>query len=146
MAEKIMNVHDMVQDMLHNVMGEIIEINDKNGHIFVMTDRGVYETTLDMVEKMVKESQEEAPKNDEEVYHRPNRYKVIDNYDVIDIASAVIDNNEMTGTEAICTMNGLKYWVRWKQKTPRASLKKAIEYAERMLQEIEAHPEKYPEG
>lgn len=50
------------------------------------------------------------------------------------IASAVTG---LTGMEAYCTGNIVKYVSRWKHKNGVEDLKKAIWYAERLIQEVE---------
>lgn len=80
-----------------------------------------------------------------EEIHSPSRYRAGE-YECIEVAGAVLEANNLTGIPAICTFNGLKYWWRWKQKTPRASLLKTIEYATKLLKYIDEHPEEFGEG
>ena len=42
----------------------------------------------------------------------------------------------LTGIEAVCTANAIKYLWRWKHKNGAEDLKKAIWYIERLIQEI----------
>lgn len=43
----------------------------------------------------------------------------------------------LTGIEAVCTGNAIKYLWRWKQKNGMEDLRKAIWYIERLMEEME---------
>lgn len=43
----------------------------------------------------------------------------------------------LTGIEAVCTANAIKYLWRWKDKNGTEDIRKAIWYCERLLKEIE---------
>ena len=43
----------------------------------------------------------------------------------------------LTGIEAVCTANAIKYLWRWKEKNGAEDIRKAIWYCERLLKEIE---------
>lgn len=42
----------------------------------------------------------------------------------------------LTGIEAVCTANAIKYLWRWKDKNGAEDIRKAIWYCERLLKEI----------
>lgn len=65
----------------------------------------------------------------------PNHYKLGGKLEVIDVIEAV--TKDMTGMEAVCTANALKYICRWKHKNGLEDLKKARWYLERLIGDIE---------
>lgn len=53
----------------------------------------------------------------------------------IDAIEAAV--NELSGIEAVCTGNAIKYLWRWKQKNGTEDLKKAIWYINKLIEEKE---------
>ena len=57
-------------------------------------------------------------------------------FETIDVIAAV--TADMTGMEAVCTANALKYLIRWKHKNGAEDLKKARWYLDRLIGECES--------
>lgn len=68
--------------------------------------------------------------NDKMVSH-PDHYKS-GKYEVIDIIDEFC--KDLTGTEAVCTANAIKYILRWKKKNGVQDLKKAVWYLTHMIE------------
>ena len=80
--------------------------------------------------------------NDKMVSH-PDHYKS-GKYEVIDIIDEFC--KDLTGTEAVCTANAIKYILRWKKKNGVQDVKKAIWYLQYMVdKEEERLQEKHAE-
>lgn len=73
-------------------------------------------------------------KNDDNVNH-PAHYKAQNGMEAIDVIEAFAQS--LTGTEAVCTGNALKYLLRWKQKNGVEDLKKARWYLDRLITHME---------
>lgn len=58
-----------------------------------------------------------------------------DGVECIDAIKAAVQN--LTGDEAYCTGNAIKYLWRWKEKGGKTDLKKAMWYINDMIAEIE---------
>ena len=65
--------------------------------------------------------------------NHPNHYTA-GNIECIDALKAATEG--LTGIEAVCTANAIKYLWRWKHKNGAEDLKKAIWYIERLIKEI----------
>lgn len=57
-------------------------------------------------------------------------------FETIDVIAAV--TADLTGMEAVCTANALKYLIRWKHKNGVEDLKKARWYLDRLIGECES--------
>jgi len=64
----------------------------------------------------------------------PDHYQR-DGIECIDAIKAAVQN--LTGDEAYCTGNAIKYLWRWKEKGGKTDLKKAMWYINDMIAEIE---------
>lgn len=73
-------------------------------------------------------------KKNDPVSH-PSHYQSKNGLEVIDVINAFTDDLE--GMEAVCTANILKYVCRWKKKNGAEDLKKAIWYAEYLVNYIQ---------
>lgn len=71
--------------------------------------------------------------NDKMVSH-PDHYKS-GKYEVIDIIDEF--TKDLSGTEAVCTANAIKYILRWKKKNGIQDVKKAIWYLQHMVDKEE---------
>lgn len=71
--------------------------------------------------------------NDKMVSH-PDHYKS-GRYEVIDIIDEF--TKDLSGTEAVCTANAIKYILRWKKKNGIQDVKKAIWYLQHMVDKEE---------
>lgn len=71
--------------------------------------------------------------NDKMVSH-PDHYKS-GNFEVIDIIDEF--TKDLSGTEAVCTANAIKYILRWKKKNGIQDVKKAIWYLQHMVDKEE---------
>lgn len=71
--------------------------------------------------------------NDKMVSH-PDHYKS-GKYEVIDIIDEF--TKDLTGTEAVCTANAIKYILRWKKKNGIQDIKKAIWYLQHLVDKEE---------
>lgn len=67
--------------------------------------------------------------------NHPEHYQSKMGYEVIDIIQAFTE--ELTGIEAVCTGNALKYLCRWKKKNGLEDLKKARWYINRLIEIME---------
>lgn len=73
--------------------------------------------------------------NDKMVSH-PDHYKS-GKYEVIDIIDEF--TKDLSGTEAVCTANAIKYILRWKKKNGIQDVKKAIWYLQHMVDKEEEY-------
>lgn len=67
--------------------------------------------------------------------NRPSHYTAgsVECIDALEAATV-----KLTGIEAVCTANAIKYLWRWKQKNGVEDLRKARWYLDRMIQKMEA--------
>lgn len=72
--------------------------------------------------------------NDKMVSH-PDHYQSGNGLEVIDVIEAF--TADLTGAEAVCTGNALKYMCRWKKKNGVQDIKKAIWYMTRLVEKLE---------
>lgn len=66
----------------------------------------------------------------------PAHYQTSNGLETIDVMEAFTE--DMTGYEAVCTSNVLKYICRWKKKNGLEDLKKAEWYLKRLIEHIES--------
>ena len=78
--------------------------------------------------------------NDKMVSH-PDHYKS-GKYEVIDIIDEF--TKDLSGTEAVCTANAIKYILRWKKKNGIQDVKKAIWYLQHMVDKEEERLQEEP--
>lgn len=71
---------------------------------------------------------------DDPVNH-PQHYQSKNGLEVIDVIEAFTD--DLTGMEAVCTGNALKYICRWKHKNGVQDLKKAVWYMNHLIDILE---------
>ena len=74
--------------------------------------------------------------NSESRVAHPAHYQTSNGLETIDVMEAFTE--DMTGYEAVCTSNVLKYICRWKKKNGLEDLKKAEWYLERLIEHIES--------
>lgn len=67
--------------------------------------------------------------------NHPQHYQSKSGLEVIDVIDAFTDG--LTGMEAVCTGNVLKYVCRWKHKNGIEDLKKAAWYLNKLIEEKE---------
>jgi len=70
-----------------------------------------------------------------DLINSPEHY-VTGNFECIDIIECV--TADLSGTEAVCTANCIKYLWRWKRKGGVESLKKARWYLDRLINKLES--------
>ena len=70
-------------------------------------------------------------KENDNVNH-PKHYQSKSGLEVIDVIDAFTD--DLTGMEAVCTGNALKYICRWKNKNGIEDIKKAIWYLNKLIE------------
>lgn len=68
--------------------------------------------------------------------NHPDHYKSSSGLEAIDVIEAF--TAELSGLEAVCTGNALKYLLRWKKKNGVEDLKKARWYLNRMINSLES--------
>ena len=68
--------------------------------------------------------------------NHPDHYKSSSGLEAIDVIEAF--TAELSGLEAVCTGNALKYLLRWKKKNGVEDLKKARWYLNRMIKNLES--------
>lgn len=66
-----------------------------------------------------------------DMVNHPEHYKAANGMEVIDVIEAF--TSDLTGTEAVCTANALKYICRWKKKNGVQDLEKARWYINRLI-------------
>lgn len=71
----------------------------------------------------------------EDNVNHPKHYKAKNGLETIDVIEAF--TADLTGIEAVCTANALKYVCRWKHKNGVEDLKKAVWYIERLIKKLE---------
>ena len=64
--------------------------------------------------------------------NNPQHYQSKSGLEVIDVIDAFTD--DLTGMEAVCTGNALKYICRWKNKNGIEDIKKAIWYLNKLIE------------
>ena len=64
--------------------------------------------------------------------NHPKHYQSKNGLEVIDVIDAFTDS--LTGMEAVCTGNALKYICRWKNKNGIEDIKKAIWYLNKLIE------------
>ena len=64
--------------------------------------------------------------------NHPQHYQSKSGLEVIDVIDAFTD--DLTGMEAVCTGNALKYICRWKNKNGIEDIKKAIWYLNKLIE------------
>ena len=64
--------------------------------------------------------------------NHPQHYQSKNGLEVIDVIDAFTD--DLTGMEAVCTGNALKYICRWKNKNGIEDIKKAIWYLNKLIE------------
>ena len=74
--------------------------------------------------------------NSESRVAHPAHYQTSNGLETIDVMEAFTE--DMTGYEAVCTSNVLKYVCRWKKKNGLEDLKKAEWYLKRLIERIES--------
>lgn len=74
--------------------------------------------------------------NSESRVAHPVHYQTSNGLETIDVMEAFTE--DMTGYEAVCTSNVLKYICRWKKKNGLEDLKKAEWYLKRLIEHIES--------
>jgi hypothetical protein len=82
---------------------------------------------------------------DDKMVSHPDHYKS-GKYEVIDIIDEF--TKDLTGTEAVCTANAIKYILRWKKKNGIQDVKKAIWYLTHLVEYLESqaiHEETEPQ-
>lgn len=72
--------------------------------------------------------------NDKMVSH-PQHYQSKSGLEVIDVIEAFTE--DLSGIEAVCTANALKYICRWKAKNGVQDVKKAVWYLTRLIERLE---------
>jgi hypothetical protein len=76
---------------------------------------------------------------EDKMVSHPDHYKS-GRYEVIDIIDEF--TKDLSGTEAVCTANAIKYILRWKKKNGIQDVKKAIWYLQHMVDKAEGKFEK----
>ena len=76
---------------------------------------------------------------DDKMVSHPDHYKS-GRYEVIDIIDEF--TKDLSGTEAVCTANAIKYILRWKKKNGIQDVKKAIWYLQHMVDKEEERHKK----
>ena len=90
----------------------------------------------------VKKSEKQQPECEEinsDTVNHPAHYQLRgfpDGFETIDVIAAV--TADLTGMEAVCTANALKYIIRWKHKNGVEDLRKARWYLDRLIGECES--------
>lgn len=68
--------------------------------------------------------------------NHPPHYQSSTGLEVIDVIKAFTEN--LTGIEAVCTGNAIKYICRWKEKNGLQDLEKCIWYLNRLIEEVQS--------
>lgn len=71
----------------------------------------------------------------EDVVNHPEHYQTSKGLETIDVIEAFTE--DLTGMEAVCTANALKYVCRWKKKNGVQDLKKAKWYLEKLIEKLD---------
>lgn len=82
------------------------------------------------------------------IVDHPEHYRSSDGIEVIDVIEAF--TKDLTGMDAVCTANAIKYILRWKKKGGKVDLLKAKWYIEKLVSYLtdtdeESHEECGPE-
>lgn len=70
-----------------------------------------------------------------DVVNHPEHYQTSKGLETIDVIEAFTE--DLTGMEAVCTANALKYICRWKKKNGVQDLKKAKWYLEKLIEKLD---------
>lgn len=71
---------------------------------------------------------------EEDLVNHPSHYKSKAGLETIDVIDAFTE--DLTGTEAVCTANVIKYICRWKHKNGLQDLEKAKWYLEHLIDHL----------
>lgn len=71
----------------------------------------------------------------EDAVNHPKHYQTSNGLETIDVIEAFTE--DLTGMEAVCTANVLKYICRWKKKNGVQDLKKAKWYLEKLIEKLD---------
>lgn len=75
--------------------------------------------------------------NSESRVSHPRHYQTANGLETIDVMEAFTEG--MSGFEAVCTSNVLKYICRWKKKNGLEDLRKAEWYLARLIEKLESN-------
>ena len=67
--------------------------------------------------------------------NHPAHYQTRSGLEAIDVIEAFTDG--LSGIEAVCTGNALKYLCRWKMKNGAEDLRKAVWYINKLIETVE---------
>lgn len=70
-----------------------------------------------------------------DMVNHPPHYQSKSGLEVIDVIDAFTE--DLTGMDAVCTGNAIKYILRWKQKNGVEDIKKAIWYLNKLVSKLE---------
>ena len=70
-----------------------------------------------------------------DMVNHPPHYQSKSGLEVIDVIDAFTE--DLTGMEAVCTGNAIKYILRWKQKNGVEDVKKAVWYLNKLVSVLE---------
>ena len=76
-----------------------------------------------------------------EAVNHPSHYQSKAGLEVIDVIKAFTE--ELSGEEAFCTGNAIKYMCRWKSKNGVEDLEKAKWYIDRLINNLEKEKENH---
>lgn len=89
--------------------------------------------------KKTEKQQSECEEINPDTVNHPAHYQLRgfpEGFETIDVIAAV--TADLTGMEAVCTANALKYIIRWKHKNGVEDLRKARWYLDRLIGECES--------
>lgn len=70
----------------------------------------------------------------------PAHYKAQNGMETIDVIEAF--TADLSGLEAVCTANAIKYLCRWKHKNGVEDLRKAAWYINKLVEKLKEDPDK----
>lgn len=76
----------------------------------------------------------------EDIVNHPKHYQTSNGLETIDVIEAFTE--DLSGLDAVCTANILKYICRWKKKNGVQDLKKAKWYLEKLIEKLDENDDK----
>lgn len=123
-----------VGNIKQGVYGRVGMITDITPSIFVIQQKDgldyAYSRSSGLEVELISD-EEEKP----DMVNHPPHYQSENGIEVIDVIEAF--TADLTGIEAVCTGNALKYICRWKKKNGLEDLKKTKWYLERLIKHVE---------
>lgn len=131
LASYMVNFTEFTTKDMHLYCGFLTNVNFVSGSIRIHCDNEDYDIKFENIASITVMDKDDTNQNFDNVNH-PKHYQSKNGLEVIDVIDAFADG--LTGMEAVCTGNALKYICRWKNKNGIEDIKKAIWYLNKLIE------------